>query len=216
MGSYKYILLWLWAGVLPLCSTAQILSRGVSAVENQKELKGKIYALVVGISDYQNPAITDLKYADRDAQAFADYLLDPNGVGVDTQNLELLLNEKASAGNVIMSMYPLLDQIKEGDLFIFYFSGHGDLETKTISQPGFLLCWDAPPAVYMSGGTFGLIYLQEIISTLSTQNKAKVLMITDACRSGKLAGNAVGGSQLTSMNLAKQFANELKIFILPT
>lgn len=207
----RFILLGLYVSVLPLSMQSQILSRGVVPVEKAQIPEGNIYALIVGISDYQNPGIPDLKYADRDAQAFANYLLDPKGVGVDTQNLELLLNEKASAGNVIMSMYPLLDKIKEGDLFIFYFSGHGDLETKTLSQPGFLLCWDAPPAVYMGGGTFGLIYLQEIISTLSTQNKAKVLMVTDACRSGKLAGNAIGGSQMTSANLAKQFANELKI-----
>ena len=38
-----------------------------------------------------------------------------------------------------------------------------------------------------------------------------MLLITDACRSGKLAGNAIGGSQLTSQNLATQYANEVKI-----
>lgn len=43
------------------------------------------------------------------------------------------------------------------------------------------------------------------------ENKARVTIITDACRSGKLAGNTIGGSQLTSQNLAQQFANEIKI-----
>jgi tetratricopeptide (TPR) repeat protein len=50
-----------------------------------------------------------------------------------------------------------------------------------------------------------------VISTLSVQNKAKVVVITDACRSGTLAGNSVGGAQATASNLAKQFANEIKI-----
>ncbi|MBK7344251.1 MAG: hypothetical protein IPJ06_14855 [Saprospiraceae bacterium] len=53
--------------------------------------------------------------------------------------------------------------------------------------------------------------LQEVISTLSIQNKAKVVVITDACRSGTLAGQSVGGSQATAANLAKQYANEIKI-----
>ncbi|MBK9016871.1 MAG: hypothetical protein IPM82_23970 [Saprospiraceae bacterium] len=38
-----------------------------------------------------------------------------------------------------------------------------------------------------------------------------MLVITDACRSGKLAGSASNGPQLTSANLSKQFANEVKI-----
>jgi Tfp pilus assembly protein PilF len=50
-----------------------------------------------------------------------------------------------------------------------------------------------------------------VISTLSAERKAKVILITDACRSGKLAGNDIHGTQLTSVNLAKQFNNETKI-----
>ena len=44
-----------------------------------------------------------------------------------------------------------------------------------------LLCWDAPARVYMAGGAFTLPMLQEVVS-LSIQNKAKVIVITDACR----------------------------------
>ncbi|MBK8956635.1 MAG: tetratricopeptide repeat protein [Saprospiraceae bacterium] len=212
MKTVKTIQLLLLLSLFPGFNQAQVLlSRGVRTVENQADSAGKVHALIVGISDYQNPAIPDLKFADKDAVAFAKYLISPNGIGLDSQNVQLLVNSHASAGKVIMAMYALLDEAREGDLVIFYFSGHGDLETKSISQPGFLLCWDAPPAVYMSGGTFGIIYLQEIITTLSVQNKAKVLMITDACRSGKLAGNTIGGSQLTATNLSKQFSNEMKI-----
>ncbi len=209
---YQFPILLCFLVLSPFLALGQILgARGVVQLSGKESLTGKRYALVVGISDYQNPAIPDLKFADRDARAFSEYLKDPNGGGLDAKNVQVLLNDKATAGNVIAAFYGMLDQVAEGDLFIFYFSGHGDLETKTMNQPGFLLCWDAPPSVYMSGGTFGLIYLQELISTLSVANKAKVLMITDACRSGKLAGNQIGGNQLTAANLAKQYANEMKI-----
>ena len=40
----------------------------------------------------------------------------------------------------------------------------------------------------MAGGTFALQNLQDIISTLATNNKAKVLVITDACRAGETGG----------------------------
>lgn len=174
-------------------------------------VSGVTRAVVVGISDYQNQNITDLQYADKDARLFAEYLLSPDGLGMDSANVTLLLNREATAGNFISALYGVMELSKEGDQIIIYFSGHGDVESTTISQPGFLLCWDAPSRVYMSGGTFGLAYLQEIISTLSLQAKAKVLVITDACRSGKLAGSSIGGSNATASNLSKQFANEMKI-----
>ena len=36
--------------------------------------KPKTFAVVIGISDYQNPEIPDLSFAHRDAQVFADFL----------------------------------------------------------------------------------------------------------------------------------------------
>ncbi|MBK9017582.1 MAG: hypothetical protein IPM82_28020 [Saprospiraceae bacterium] len=41
--------------------------------------------------------------------------------------------------------------------------------------------------------------------------QGEVVVITDACRAGKLAGSSINGAQLTSANLAKQFADEVKI-----
>ncbi|MBK9962826.1 MAG: caspase family protein [Saprospiraceae bacterium] len=180
-------------------------------VPNGVKETGVTRAVIVGISDYQNVKITDLQFADRDARSFADYLKSPAGGKVDSAHIVLLLNDKATSGQFVSALYGLMEESKEGDQVIIYFSGHGDVESTTISQPGFLLCWDAPARVYMGGGTFGLTYLQEIISTLSLATKSRVLVITDACRAGKLAGSSIGGSQATAANLSKQYANEVKI-----
>ena len=169
------------------------------------------HAVVVGISDYQDPAIPDLRFADKDALAFAGFLQSPAGGALDEDHLKVLINEKATVAQFAIALDWLWEVVKENDRVIIYFSGHGDVERKSLTQPGFLLCWDAPSKIYLSGGTLALPMFQEVISTLSVQNKAKVIVITDACRSGKLSGSAVGGSQLTSNNLAKQYANEIKI-----
>ncbi len=168
-------------------------------------------AVVIGISDYQDPVIPDLRFADRDAEAFANYLRSPAGGSLDGDHLKILTNEQATAGRIAEALDGLIEQAKEDDQVIIYFSGHGDVDRKTVSQPGFLLAWDAPSRVYMGGGTYSLAFLQEIVSTLSTQNLSKVTVITDACHAGKLAGSQIGGAQLTSANLAKQYANEVKI-----
>ncbi len=168
-------------------------------------------AIVVGISDYQNEQIPDLQYAHKDAEAFAEYLQSPAGGELDNSHLILLTNENATSGKLAVAFDWLLTESKSGDKAVIYFSGHGDVEGKLKSQPGFLLCWDSPPQTYMAGGTFSLYFLQEIIKTLTIELQVKTTIITDACRSGKLSGNSIGGSQLTSQNLAQQYSNEIKI-----
>ncbi len=184
---------------------------GTLNLYSQNLNKSKTYAVVVGISDYQDEAIPDLNFAHKDAQAFAEFLRSPAGGNLDEEHLKVLINSEATMAQFAIALDWLMEVAKENDQVVIYFAGHGDVEKKTITQPGFLLCWDAPAKVYMAGGTFALPFLQEVVSTLSLQNKSKVVVVTDACRSGKLAGSSVGGSSITSSNLAKQYANEIKI-----
>ncbi len=172
---------------------------------------GQTYAVIVGISDYQDPQIPDLRFAHRDAEAFASYLRSPAGGSLDDNDIKVLINNQATMAQFAIALDWLWENCKENDEAIIYFSGHGDVEKKSLTQPGFLLCWDSPSKVYMAGGAFPLPMLQEVISTLSTQNKSKVIVITDACHSGKLSGSEIYGAQLTGQNLARQYGNEIKI-----
>ena len=204
----KYLILFL---LVPLTSFSQ--NKGASPITNSQQLTAakNTYAVVVGISDYQDEGIPDLRFADRDAEAFANYLRSPAGGSLDNDHLQILTNVNATMANFAAALDRLLDVSREGDEAIIYFSGHGDVERKTISQPGYLLCWDAPSRVYMAGGAFNLRDLQEVVATLSLQKKVKVVVVTDACHAGKLAGANIGGAQATTANLARQFANEVKI-----
>ncbi len=168
-------------------------------------------AVVVGISDYQANEIPDLQYAHRDAEKFAAWLQSPAGGGVPAENIVLLTNEKATQAKLVAALDGLLEACQDGDRAIIYFSGHGDVERKTMAQPGYLLCYDSPPQTYMAGGAFNLRDLQDIISTLSLQNKARVIVITDACHAGKLAGSEISGTAATAQALTRPVANEVKI-----
>ena len=172
---------------------------------------GRTYAVVVGISNYQDEDIPDLRFADKDALAFAGFLQSSAGGALDEDHLNVLINEKATAAQFATALDWLWEVAEENDRVIIYFSGHGDVERKSITQPGYLLCWDAPSRVYMAGGAFNVRDLNDVVSTISIQNKAKVVLITDACRAGKLSGSGIGGAQATASNLAKQYANEIKI-----
>ncbi|MBK8566586.1 MAG: caspase family protein [Saprospiraceae bacterium] len=166
-------------------------------------------AVIIGISDYQDPAIPDLRFADRDAEAFVDWLRSPAGGSLPDNQIKVLTNKNATTGKMIAALDGLIVASKPGDEAIIYFSGHGDVERVTKFQRGFLLTYDSPPAVY-AAGAFSLQYLQDIVTTLSEAG-VQAVVITDACRAGKLAGSEFGGSKATSAALAQQFANEVKI-----
>ncbi len=183
----------------------------IADVSGQSSGDRNTYVVVVGISDYQDKDIPDLLFADKDAETFANFLRSPAGGALDGDHIQVLTNSQATAGRIAEALDALIEKSKKDDQVIIYFSGHGDVEGKKLTQPGFLLCWDSPSRVYMGGGTYSLSFLQEVVSTLSVQNQAKVVVITDACHAGKLAGSQIGGAQLTTANLAKQYANEVKI-----
>ena len=187
--------------LLPTFLLAQTLSMGK---------KQATHAVVIGVSDYQDAAIPDLQFAHKDAIAFVDFLQSEAGESLADDDMIVLLNEEATTARIAAALDWLIEQTKEGDKAYIYFSGHGDVETNTAMQHGFLLTYDSPPTTYIAGA-YPLFYLQSVITTLSTQKKGEVIIITDACRSGKLAGSSIGGTQATTAALSKQFANEIKV-----
>lgn len=191
-----------------LTAFAQVNNKGISVNTPGGPSSNTTHALVIGISKYQN--IPSLTYADADAFNFYQFLISSAGGNIDSNNIKLLLNQNATSANIFAALDWLLEVSKEGENVLIYFSGHGDLETKTIMQNGFLLASDAPKSCYMAGGTIGLFYLQTYLNTLIERNKAKVILISDACKSGKLAGGIEGATN-TGMALQQQWSNVVKI-----
>ncbi len=201
MRSIARIMVFL-AIIQPICGHAQI---------KPMVKKGQTRAVVIGVAKYQNPNITALQFTDADAKAFAKYLRSPAGGAISEDNIKLLTNEQATQGQMAMALTWLMQESQEGDQAIIYFSGHGDVETTTMMNFGYLLTYDAPASTYMAGGAFPINYLEAIVQTLTAQKNVSVLLITDACHAGKLAGSAVNGTQATAQALTAQFANAAKI-----
>ena len=195
---------------LPFLSIAQT-EKGVSPIQSAvgSEQSAVTRAVIIGISDYQEPLIPDLKYADRDADAFATWLRSPAGGNVPEENIFLHTNKSATNAQMILSLDWLIEESTAGDRAFIYFSGHGDVERVTKYNNGYLLGYDSPPAVY-GAGAFAVNYLKDIIATLS-DNGVQVFLISDACRAGKLAGSNANGTQVTAARMSQQFANEIKI-----
>jgi tetratricopeptide (TPR) repeat protein len=192
------ILLILHSDLLPAQEKGLTPVQG-SALRNS----GKTRALVIGISDYQY--IDKLNYADRDAEIFASYLFSQ---GIAPEDVVLMKNKDAKRANIITELLRLAQLSQPGDNLIFYFSGHGDVENITLFKKGFLLTYDTYSNNYLAGAV-SVPDIKELFVTLCNQ-QVKVIVITDACRSGKLAGGKEG-VQFTAGLLKDIWNNEIKM-----
>ena len=161
------------------------MAYGQNSTRTKKIAKGNIYALIIGISDYQQDSITDLQYADDDALYFAHYLQSKAGGSVPPENIKILLDSTATIANIYDAKRKIENKVEKNDLVYFFFSGHGDVESDYY-QLGFLLAYDTPSGNYLNNA----VRIEDInimANTMSIEREAKVIMITDACRSGRLS-----------------------------
>ncbi len=180
--------------------------KGLIVTETQGTNNGKTRAIIIGISKYQ--FIDSLQYADKDAEVFAGYLRNNSFWKMAPEDITLLTNDKAKYGDLTVQLQKIAMISKPGDNLLFYFSGHGDVETQTIFNRGFLLAYDTYSSNYMNNG-LRVDDLKDIFVTLLSNN-IKVIVVTDACRSGKLAGG-MKGAEFTAAALSTMWKNEIKI-----
>ena len=191
-------------GLLTLChwpSTAQEMNGFTN-------LKPSTHSLIIGISKYAN--IEDLKFADRDAKVFRNYLLNTLDTRSDSSNIVMLLNKQAVSPAIYQALENLVSMVEEGDKVYIYFSGHGDSENSTIFKSGFLLTHDTPKGNYYTN-SINVDILNHFIQTLSSKNKADVMFIADACRSGNVSFSEGNGTVQTVRSLTKSVADEVRL-----
>jgi len=179
------------------------------SLTNQTLVSGNTYALIIGISDYKDEKITDLKYAHKDADAFYNFLLSASGGNTPQANIKLLKNKEATVSNIYVAKQWLESVAKKDDLVYFYFAGHGDVEN-SLYELGFLLAYDTPYQNYLNNAV-RIEDFNIMANTLSVTKDVNVYLITDACHSGKLAGSDNRGTNLVGGQLSKVKSKEIRI-----
>jgi protein O-mannosyl-transferase len=166
--------------------------------------KGERWAVVVGISQYADTAITALRYADRDARAFYEFLRSPRagGSGFKEENIKLLLNEEATALELRRALFTFLKQSTPDDQVIIYFAGHGAPDPERRDDL-YLLAHDTQKSD-ISGTGYPMYEVQNAVQRVLARD---ILVITDACHS---AGVSVGGTRSLEVNQINEiFLNQL-------
>jgi len=107
---------------------------------------GERWAVVVGISEYKHTVkgIPNLKKADDDAKAFAEFIKSEQGGGFKNENVLLLVNERATSNALRHALFTFLNRAIEEDLVYFFFSGQGAPEPDN-KENYYLLTHNADP-----------------------------------------------------------------------
>src|SRR3989339_1751794 len=146
------------------------------------------YAVVVGVSDYKDAGIPDLKYADADAQAFYDFLTSPIGGDFTKENVMLLKNEQATLKNVKLAITNFLKKAIDTDFVVIFMACHGEPEPDRPNNI-YLLMHDSE----LESLSATAYHMENVNTDMKRYISAKrLIFFADACHSAGLTEGAVG------------------------
>lgn len=137
---------------------------------------GKYYALVIGVSSYQDKSIPDLKGEPlKDAQSLADVLI--SNYSFAKENVTVLKNP--TENEIIKEFYNLKNKVGNNDNLVIFYAGHGNYDK--VSEKGYWMPSDAN--MEFEGN---VILNTSIVSYIKSINSKHTLLIADACFSGSI------------------------------
>lgn len=140
----------------------------------------KTFAVVIGISDYDDEDIEDLSFAAADAELYKAFLMSPDAGEIPEDNVTLLINENATRANIIQAMSTVFSLASKDDMIILYIAAHG--QTAGENEELFILPVDAK-SQFIQGTAISQLEIQKY---LGYSKAGKKLIIADACHSGRL------------------------------
>jgi len=163
---------------------------------------GDLWAVFVGVSQYHDPELGELRYCEEDARELASLFANPDVGGYGSSNIRVLMDSsdepslRPTRNNVISAVHQLALSAGKEDSIIFGFFGHG-IDVDGVS---YLFACDSDHSTPLETA----IELSWIRNTLQGSQAKTKLLIIDACHSGLLRG------RLGSRGMSEAFAESLK------
>ncbi len=138
---------------------------------------GEYYALLIGVSDYGDGAITDLGgLPTKDAQDLGNVLI--NKYSFKRENV-VILNKSPTENDIIKEFSKLKKKVTNKDNLLVFYAGHGVYDE--VSQIGHWLPSDADMEYELN-----LISNSQVVDFLKSIRSKHTLLISDACFSGSI------------------------------
>lgn len=156
------------------------------------------WALLIGISEYEDPGFADLPNAERDIAALKSKL---DAMTWEKWNIRTLLGKDATKQRIRTELARLADHTRDrkGDRVLIYYAGHGERDPER-AEAGWIVPVDAKPASNAVGRVDWLDY-REVNVLLAGIDATHVLLMLDCCFGG-VAASLRGASDDIRSNLA--------------
>jgi len=137
----------------------------------------KIWGLILGVSNYEDTAIPDLMFAEKDAGVFCQYLL---SLGVPEKQLYYLTETRATLSNIKKSLEEIQQKARKDEIIMVFFSGHGGADAQ---GELYFLMQDTDTAQFAETA-YPMADFRTMLQGMPTE---KVIAFLDACHSGRAA-----------------------------
>jgi len=156
-----------------LCANQRDIKR-LSDLQHESGKVGKYHALLIGIQNYKDSAIKNLKTPAKDVRQLEKLLESKYGFKVTT-----LINNQATKKSIYNSLRKISLDTKPEDSFLIYYAGHGELDKEFNS--GWWLPYDAE-----SGEAHTYVENLLIQKAMKSSKAKHILVVSDSCYSGSL------------------------------
>ena|SRR5579862_1997503 len=193
-GKYANFLLTFRAAPRPHAPGPELLAK------TPEKRTGRTYAVVIGISrlSHASTEIASLKYADRDAASFAQFLKSPSGGGLTDDTLTLLTNDRATTQNINYNLSSFLARAQPQDTVLVYVAGYGAHDPQD-PRNLYLLTADTKPED-IRGTSFSMDQMQRVFEQVLKAHR--VVTIADTCHG---YGVLSAGETSKNNNLINQY-----------
>ncbi len=138
-----------------------------------------LYVLAIGINTYKNSSL-NLNYAQNDAEAFVELIKKESDVLFDKVETHELYNEEATRTNILGVLDLLSNKIKPGDVFYFYYAGHGSM----VDEQFYFVPTNSTRLYSKDKLSKEGISAEQLRNKFQKISALKQLVIIDACQSG--------------------------------
>lgn len=139
--------------------------------------KPNLYAVVVGVTQFQDPKVPALTLSSKDASDFHGFLKEREKL-FGKADLTLLVNEKATRANITAAVRNRLKGAGKDDVVMIYLSGHGVIDPGMANE-FYFVTHDAK-----TDNLFGTALLMNDQNLFKGIASERCLLLTDACHSG--------------------------------
>lgn len=141
----------------------------------------RLFAVCVGVSDYDDPVLPDLKMTTKDAEDFARAVESKKGHPFSDVQVKVLCDQEATRSDIFEAMQWMAQEARPNDLCMFFFAGHGYRDEK--DRFYFV------PFGGKTGRTYECFSAVDF-KTAADEINSKFIIFADACYSaGLLEGN---------------------------